>query len=551
VASVTFERRKRNHFALVVWCISILTLVLGGCASVSHREENVLATVNGEYVTENDLKFALERTHRKDDLTGAGALDVSVYLDKVIDDMLVIEEAKRMGLERDASVQKAVRDFLTRESVVRLHRDEVLGKVVVTEEDLRDFFNEAFDFFTLGLIVLDSEETAGEVLEKLRGGGDFTELAEEYSTRKEEGWTHEIVLSRKALSSTPELLEAVVALKPGELSGPVKSGGKYYIVELRGTKEPDPKELEQEHVRKRLEKELRDQKEKERGSQYIAALRAQAPVFIDEEVLASIDLKGGEPGLEKLRKDNRTLARVYDEELTVSEFTAGVKPGRTKEDIVDGWIAFKVVDHEALSRHYETDPELSETLESYQRQLLRDAFIKKAILPKIVMSDEVLQQYYAEHGERFASPVKYGVQQIMVKSEEAAMEALKALQGGADFLWVRRNKSIDATKDDTGAVIWRTKAQLSVPERNVIDSLEVGQISPIVRVEPNFKILRLAAKSGGDVPEFSKIRESVREAYFRDQFESILAEYVAELRDGADIRVNEKALRALEEKLGK
>ncbi len=63
---------------------------------------------------------------------------------------------------------------------------------------------------------------------------------------------------------------------------------------------------------------------------------------------------------EKLSQDERTLVQINGVTLTVGNFVslARTYPGRSKETILNDWIDQKVVDREALSRHYERTPEL-------------------------------------------------------------------------------------------------------------------------------------------------------------------------------------------------
>ena len=61
----------------------MLFTVLWGCASLSQKEP-VLAIVDGEAITEEDLKYSLNIAHRREDLTTAGALNLTQYVQKQI-----------------------------------------------------------------------------------------------------------------------------------------------------------------------------------------------------------------------------------------------------------------------------------------------------------------------------------------------------------------------------------------------------------------------------------------------------------------------------------
>jgi peptidyl-prolyl cis-trans isomerase C len=564
------DRGGMNLWRLFFCCSTVFVLLLLGCASVSQKAQTaeVLAWVNGEPVTEGDVLYQLQVSHRREDLAGAGAIDVSDYVQNVINNILLVQEARIMGLDKTPEFKKAIDDYILRESVVKLHDEEVLAKTELTEEDVVDYFNENFNLFTLDYIVTDSEERAEEALAKLKEGADFEEVASEYSVRgkeeeadiktkmeeEEDTNPHQIVLTLNALEKTPEIEEAVLGMEPGDRRGVIQSGEQYYIVELVSQKEPDLKDLEKEHVRKRIEKGALEAKQKKREDDYVMDLREKAALegqlHIYEDVLSSVDFKDRtEEEMDKLKADDRIVAEVYGNKLTVGDLASAARFDKTKEGLLDNWISFKVVNHEALSRHYEQAPELKEMLDSYKKQLLKDAFIKKVILPQIMVSDGILKDYYSEHKEDFVKAPRYKLQQITVKSEEDAEAVLEELKGGADFSWVAKNRSTDANREFGGNLGWKRKGQLPAEFWDYLDSLELGQISPIISTGSSFLIIRMQDKEEGEIPKFEEIKGAVFNAYMQDKFGTLMDDYVAKLRDGADIRVNEKAVRSLEERL--
>jgi hypothetical protein len=51
--------------------------------------------------------------------------------------------------------------------------------------------------------------------------------------------------------------------------------------------------------------------------------------------------------------------------------------------------------------------------------------------------------------------------------------------------------------------------------------------------------------------EFNKVKDAVYRAYFEDQISNLLDKYVAELKVGARIEINDDQVRSLEEELQK
>jgi peptidyl-prolyl cis-trans isomerase C len=532
---------------LLIGLLCLMLVVLSSCAGLSHKED-VLAVVNGEPITVGDFKYSLTITHRREDLSSAGALNLSQFVQKLIDDRLIVQEARRMGMQDYPEVQQAVQAYILRESVVRLHDDEIVKKVTVTDEEVKRFYKKNYEQFVLGIIRVDTEEKAREILQQLHGGKDFQELAREYSPDPSQKDAGEVTLRRSSLN--PAIDIAISNLKPGEFTGVVSVGNKFYIIELINRKEAPDEGLES--VKNNVERALRKQKEKERSDEYLKYLREQIPVQVNNEIFSSINLS--EPSeTEKLSQDERTLVQVNDFNLTVRDFVSLMKsyPKKSKDIVLDDWIEQKLVDREALDRHYEKQKKFRQMVERYEDQLLKNTFINRVIVPQIVLSNEELKNYYLSHQEDFRKPALFKLQQITVKTMQDAEDIINDLKSGADFSWLAKNRSIDSSASEGGNLGWLTKAEMSEPVRKIIETLKPGDISPILKIDSFYRIIQLLDRREGEVEEFAKMQEAVRRAAFGDKINGILNGYIGQLKKDSDIRINNEAIGSLEEKIQK
>mgnify|MGYP002260223468 CR=1 FL=1 len=533
-----------SSMLLALCCLLVL---VGGCASLQ-QQENVLAVVNGEPIAERDLKYSLEIAHRREDLSSAKELNLSQFIQKLIDDKLVIQEARRMGAEDYPEIQQAVQAYILRESVVRLYDEEIVRKVTVTEEEINNYYKKNYDRLSLGIIEAGSEENAQEIIEQLKNGADFKELARKYSTHPSQKDGGEVILRRNSLS--PPIEKTVSNLKPGEFSDVLKIQNKYYIIKFIGSEEAPDSELAS--VRGSIERAIRKQKEKERSDEYLKYLRGQGTIHIDNELFQAIQISE-ESEREKLSQDARTLVQINGVTLTAGNFAslARTYPGRSKETILKDWIDQKVVDREALSRRYERTPELENMVARYKDQLLKNAFIKRVVIPQITLSDEALKDYYVNHQKSFMKPAQVKILQITVKTLNDAQTILNNLQNGADFSWLAKNRSVDSAASEGGDIGWITRAELPEPVRKIIDTLKPGDISPVVRIDSQYRIVQLLDRKEGEVENFDKVKAAVYRAAFEEQADTLLNKYIAQLKKDAAITVNDKAVRLLEEKVQK
>jgi hypothetical protein len=63
-----------NYVNFLLFTLCSLLIFLGGCASLPQRED-ILAVVNGETITKDDLKYSLQIAHRREDFS---MLDLSI-----------------------------------------------------------------------------------------------------------------------------------------------------------------------------------------------------------------------------------------------------------------------------------------------------------------------------------------------------------------------------------------------------------------------------------------------------------------------------------------
>lgn len=522
-----------------------LCCVLVGCASLTQRE-SVLAVVDGDPITEGDLKYALSISHRREDLSSAGTLDIRQYVDKLVDDRLIMNEARNAGMDQYPEVKTAVEAYILRESVVKLHDEEILRKVSVTDQETEEFYRNNYERFVLRIIETDSEEKSQAILDELKRGGDFVESAKRYSIHPAQQGD-EIILSGLTLSSG--LRETVYGLTPGETSDPIQIGNKYYIVRLVRREEAPLQEFGK--VRGQVEKVIMKQKEKAKSDEYLAYLRGKAEITIDHELLSEVSLNSSDDERKKWLEDRRPLTIVNDAELTVSDFLSSIPPRNqlSREQLIQIWIERKLVDMEALNRHYEKNADMKRSIRQYEDQLLKDIFIKRIIFPRIKITEQTMKDYYSQHKDDFRKPMCYKIQQITVKNREEAEELVKSLSGGADFSWLAKRKSVDLRADKGGDAGCLTKKELPEPVRDLLDTLKTGEASPIVQLDQMYRVFMLRGQEGGMVEEFEKVREAVHRACFLEQLDAQMEKYVNQLKAGARIHINPDEISAFEKKV--
>jgi len=242
----------------------LLAVVLAvGPASAQEAEtagdDVVVASVNGAPITYTDLMIAEEEM-------GAALAQVpdnvrfQYLLSTLIDRQILAQEAAKAGLSDDPRVKrreayydmKALRDVYWAE---RLQNE-------IKASEIRTVYNENFANaqpereIRASHILVPSEKAANEVIARLDGGEDFAAVAEEVSVGPSKADGGDLGFFTEG-DMVPEFSEAAFALKPGEISKPVKSQFGWHVIEVTDEREVPPPSYEdmEGQIRARLAQE--------------------------------------------------------------------------------------------------------------------------------------------------------------------------------------------------------------------------------------------------------------------------------------------------------
>ncbi|MBI4826002.1 MAG: peptidyl-prolyl cis-trans isomerase [Nitrospirae bacterium] len=529
-----------SHLLMV--CFLLSAGLLFGCVSMG-KKTDALAYVDGDPITREDLSYSLGVEHRREDLSTAKALDMKDYLNKLINERLIIQEARRMGMQEYPEAKEKIQAFIVRESVLMLHEDEILKKVSSNNEDeIKKYYKENYKIFKLDVLGFNSKDDASRFRDLILQGSDVSRVSKEEAgiNRIDEGKE----FSYRSLAQSMQ--KAVSGLNPGEYSDVVEVKGVYYILKLLGvTGAPDDK---LESVRAHIEKSLGSIKEEERSNQYLEELREQSTLKIDNDILLSLKLGVEDGDRAKLANDNRTLVTVNGEVLTVGEFIALLPPviKITNEQLLNSWITRKLVDQEALRRRYDLQPKLEGMVRRYENQVLQNLYINEVILPNIQVSDDILNAYYDKHQQDYLTPSRYKIQVIAVEKMDEAVEIYNSLIKGADFSWFARMRSKDVSAEKGGNMGWRNLGELPLPLKEIIDTLKPGDISPVLQAGSRYSIYNILEIEAPKAKALSEVKPDVYRAYMAEEFSRIHDTNMEQLKADTEIIINDDAIKAFE-----
>jgi peptidyl-prolyl cis-trans isomerase C len=274
--------------ATAVRQVGIFTFVLvsllaswAGCTP-PQTEERVVAFVNGKPITQTefdhewaDLPDATKARYEKE----GGR---QVFLKELVDDEIILQEARKLGLDQSDAIRDRVRRYKERLLKDELLKDRMKTTVELTKDELDRYFEEhAGELLTplkvrVSQMLLANYPAAKDLETQVNRGGDFGKFAQRYSIdAKTKAKGGDLGPYRKGLV-IPEVDEVVKTLKPGMVSAPIKTEAGYYLVRVDAL---DPEIIQADQAkRERLRQELLYRKRKQYYDSVIAEIKAKAVV---------------------------------------------------------------------------------------------------------------------------------------------------------------------------------------------------------------------------------------------------------------------------------
>lgn len=269
------------HVCLMMMAVGGLLLPLVGCTP-PQAEERVVAFVNGKPITQTefdhewaDLPDATKARYEKE----GGR---QVFLKELVDHEMLLQEARRQGLDLDDAIRDRVRRYKEKLLIDELLKDRMKTTVELTKEELDRYYEQhASELLTplkvrVAQMLLPNYPAAKDLETQVNRGGDFGKFAQRYSIDyKTKAKGGDLGPYRKGLV-IPEVDDAIRTLKPGMISAPIKAESGYYLVMITAL---EPEIIQADLAkRERLRQELLYLKRKQYFDSVIAEIKGKAVV---------------------------------------------------------------------------------------------------------------------------------------------------------------------------------------------------------------------------------------------------------------------------------
>lgn len=246
-------------------------------ASPLLAEDKVLATVNGQTISESQLEIAA--TQSKVDYEKITSEQRKLLTEALVNRQLVLQEAIKANYDKDKDIVARVK-ALTESYIAANYLATVAKGFKVEEKDIKAYYDKNVvantpKEYKARHILVKTEDEAKALIKEIEGGADFSKLAKEKSTDTGSGSRGGDLGWFTSQDMVAPFSKAVAALKKGELSKtPINSQFGWHVIILDDERTTQPPELSA--VKQSIEKVLI----KEKLNEYLTDLNAKANVTI-------------------------------------------------------------------------------------------------------------------------------------------------------------------------------------------------------------------------------------------------------------------------------
>lgn len=226
-----------------------------------------------------------------------------------------------------------------------------------------------------------------------------------------------------------------------------------------------------------------------------------------------------------------TLSEVEEAARGLPEQFRAMPPMVLFPLLIDQMINQRVLAAAARKANLQDSPEVRARVAQAEAEALQQAYLAREIAP--LMTEESLRARYQRDIASQPADVQVRARHILLQTETDARSAITALQGGADFATLARERSRGPGAQDGGDLGFFKKEEMPEPFAEAAFALAPGQFTATpVRTQFGWHVIKTEERREDPRPTFEEAENDLR----RTVIEEAATGIVDRLRAGATVQ---------------
>lgn len=183
--------------------------------------------------------------------------------------------------------------------------------------------------------------------------------------------------------------------------------------------------------------------------------------------------------------------------------------------------------------------------EKVRKSLTTVKLVSQELRSEIEVSEREIESYYNQHRDEFISKGRVHLFHITILKEsgkkDLIVELEKRLKAREDFIGLARQYSQTPDREKGGDLGWLEIDMLEPGLREIVEKLNVNEISPIYENEQGWHLFWLCGKEAGTQKGLEELRDEIQEIIYRQKLSQRYEQWLKRLkaRTYVEIRFNE------------
>ena len=227
--------------------------------------------------------------------------------------------------------------------------------------------------------------------------------------------------------------------------------------------------------------------------------------------------------------------KIYKADVVKAIDTLPVKGAKIEQIypmVIEQIVSEKLIDDATRAAKVEESDAFKKRLDVIKAQLVKQIYLEEAVAPKI--SDKAVKDAYDRFKKENAGKTEVHARHILVPTEEEAVQAIKDLDGGADFEDLANKRSSGPSAQNGGDLGYFIKDEM-VPEfSEVAFKLKKGEYTKTpVKTNFGWHVIKVEDRRDREVPSLEQVELPIRNKLSQDA----LQELVSDLRGKAKVEI--------------
>lgn len=239
----------------------------------------------------------------------------------------------------------------------------------------------------------------------------------------------------------------------------------------------------------------------------------------------------------------KTLNTLIENELIIAEFNkkGGEIPDRYVDESINKIInnefnSSRILFEESLKKEKQTyDSFFKETKKRITLSMLKSQEIDQ----KIIVSPKEINDLYQKNIDKYEIPEKYRYSIISISTNKfnSATNALTRLNNNENFASIAEELSEDSYAKNGGAYPWIK--QKDIPSIILVElkKLEINQISPLVKLDENYIIIKLNNHKKSSYKSFDEVKDILKKQLIANKSSELYYSWISRLKKQNYIKI--------------